>query len=275
MSTIYTGFPSSNLAEQAKRALLDQGVSQSDVNVLSADQAGGNSAALSVKLPSGKCDEALGRQILAKYEGRDYVQGAATVQSGASVIPIVQEELVVGKREVQAGGVRVETHMSERKVEEDINLREEAIHVERRPVDRPATEADLNPLPHAVEVRAVGEEAVIAKNARVVEEVLVSKDVSQRTQHVSDTVRRTEVDVHPLQQQFRQDFETRFKGKNLQFEQTEPAYSYGYELRSNPQFSGKNWSSIEPDVQSSWSGANPGRNWSDYREAVHYGYEQK
>ena len=39
------------------------------------------------------------------------------------------------------------------------------------------------------------EEAVVAKTARVTEEVVISKDVTERTERVSDTVRRTEVDV--------------------------------------------------------------------------------
>ena len=46
-----------------------------------------------------------------------------------------------------------------------------------------------------IEVTATGEEAVIAKEAHVVEEITVRKDVTERTQEVADTVRRTEVEV--------------------------------------------------------------------------------
>jgi stress response protein YsnF len=40
-----------------------------------------------------------------------------------------------------------------------------------------------------------GEQAVVSKEARVKEELVVKKDVDQRTETVSDTVRRTEVKV--------------------------------------------------------------------------------
>jgi stress response protein YsnF len=46
-----------------------------------------------------------------------------------------------------------------------------------------------------VEIRETAEEAVVAKSARVVEEVVVGKESSQRTEAVNDTVRGTEVEV--------------------------------------------------------------------------------
>src|SRR5690349_4002335 len=58
-------------------------------------------------------------------------------------LPVVEEQLKVGKRQVEGGGVRVFTHTSERPVEEQVTLREERASVERRPVDRPASDADL------------------------------------------------------------------------------------------------------------------------------------
>src|SRR4051794_6001375 len=57
------------------------------------------------------------------------------------VLPVVEEELQVGKRRVERGGVRVGTRVTEQPVEEQVRLREERARVERRPVDRPATEA--------------------------------------------------------------------------------------------------------------------------------------
>jgi stress response protein YsnF len=46
-----------------------------------------------------------------------------------------------------------------------------------------------------IEMEERGEEAVVSKEARVVEEVVVRKDANQRTETVSDTVRKTEVEV--------------------------------------------------------------------------------
>ncbi|MGO8609345.1 DUF2382 domain-containing protein, partial [Rhizobium johnstonii] len=53
------------------------------------------------------------------------------------VIPVVEEQLVVGKRDVNRGGVRVRSYVTETPVHEQIRLRNERINVERRTVDQP------------------------------------------------------------------------------------------------------------------------------------------
>jgi stress response protein YsnF len=83
----------------------------------------------------------------------------------------------------------------EKPVETEITTREETVHVERRPVDRPVSAEDTAFQERVVEVTATGEEPVIAKEQRVVEEVAIGKDVTERQERVSDTVRRTEVEV--------------------------------------------------------------------------------
>ena len=111
-------------------------------------------------------------------------------------IPIVEEEIAVGKREVQRGGARLHTYVTERPVEESITLREEHVTVDRRPVDRAATGADFQTQDFTLTETA--EEAVVAKTARVVEEVVVGKTATERTETVRDTVRRTDVEVDEL-----------------------------------------------------------------------------
>jgi hypothetical protein len=73
-------------------------------------------------------------------------------------------------------------------------------HVERHPVDRAATDEELGPAleDKSIEVRETAEEPVVEKTARVVEEVEVRKDVTQRTEKVQDKVRRTDVNVENL-----------------------------------------------------------------------------
>ena len=119
--------------------------------------------------------------------------------TGEKAIPVVEEQLVVGKREVDRGGVRIYSHVVERPAEADVTLRDERINVERRPVNREATAADFEAGKDAsFELRATGEEAVVAKNSRVVEEVMVGKQTSERTEAVHDTVRKTEVEVEQI-----------------------------------------------------------------------------
>jgi uncharacterized protein (TIGR02271 family) len=117
------------------------------------------------------------------------------VYRGETTIPVVEEELKVGKREVERGAVRVESKVTETPVEAEVNLREERVRVERRPVDRPVGSADNAFKEGTIELTERAEEAVVGKEARVVEEVVVGKEVAERTETVRDTVRRTDVDV--------------------------------------------------------------------------------
>lgn len=124
--------------------------------------------------------------------------GTANV-AGETVIPIVEEELTVGKRQVQGGGARVHTYMTETPVQESVTLREERVTVDRRPVDRAVTDADKTAFREGTtEVTETSEVPVVAKEARVVEEVVVGKQATERTETVKDTVRRTEVDVEDV-----------------------------------------------------------------------------
>ena len=80
-------------------------------------------------------------------------------------------------------------------VQEQVTLREEHVKVERRPVDRPIAAGDDAFRERTVEATERAEEAVVSKEARVKEEVVVRKQAEERTETVSDTVRRTEVEV--------------------------------------------------------------------------------
>ena len=117
---------------------------------------------------------------------------------GETVIPIVEEELSVGKRQIQRGGARIHTRITERPVSEQVTLREEEVTVNRRPVDRAVSEGDMAFKEQNFEVTETNEVPVVSKEARVVEEVVVGKTATERTETVSDTVRRTDVDVEDL-----------------------------------------------------------------------------
>lgn len=108
-------------------------------------------------------------------------------------IDVVEERMVIAKREAELGRVRVRSYVRETPVEESVNLREEHVSVERRPVDRAATEADFRD--QTIEAREFAEEAVVNKEARVVEEVALRKDVQDREEVVRDTLRKTEVEI--------------------------------------------------------------------------------
>ena len=112
------------------------------------------------------------------------------------VIPVVEESLQVGKREVERGSVRVRTRIIETPVEETVSLRDETINVERRAVSRDVADLPADAFrERTIEVTETDEEAVVAKTARVVEEVVVRKDVTEEAHTIRDTVRRTEVEI--------------------------------------------------------------------------------
>ena len=121
--------------------------------------------------------------------------------TGDETLKVMEEELQVGKRQVETGGVRIRQHVTERPVHEQIQLCEEHAIVERRPVDRVASPGELDALSmqdREIEIRERAEQAVVGKTARVVEEVRVGKEVTGHTETIDDTVRRTDVDIEQL-----------------------------------------------------------------------------
>lgn len=114
-------------------------------------------------------------------------------------LDVVEEQLVVGKREVDRGGVRVRSYVTETPVHEQIRLRQENVNVERRPVDRDVTDSDDAFRDRTIEMTETSEEAVVGKKARVVEEVVVRKSADERVEEINETVRRTDVDVENIE----------------------------------------------------------------------------
>ena len=214
--------------------------------------------------------------------------GAREVETGDVKVPVVEEELHVGTRQVQRGGVRLYTRVTERPVEETVRLRDETVHVERHPVDRPATEADVAAAKEGtIEVTETDEEAVIAKQARVVEEVVVRKDVQEHTETVRDTVRRTEVEVEPVGAEhareargfdaydadFRGHYTTSLASRGHPYERWSPGYRYGYELASDRRYAGRDWAALEPEARRGWEAQQKGT-WEEFKDTVRYAWEK-
>ena len=127
---------------------------------------------------------------------RSATAGAVPAAGQDEAIQVVEEKLVVGKRAVEGGRVRVRSYVVETPVEANVTLHQERVTVERHPVDRAATDADLAAFQErTIEARATSEEAVVAKDVRIVEEIGVRKEAADRVETVRDTVRKTEVEV--------------------------------------------------------------------------------
>ncbi len=120
---------------------------------------------------------------------------AATGTGTEEVISLSEESLQVGKRAVDRGTTRVRRYVMERPVEEQIRLRNETVSVFRRPVTGTATVGTDAFSDREIVVNETDEEAVVAKTARVVEEVVVQKGVEERVETVRDTLRKEEVEI--------------------------------------------------------------------------------
>jgi uncharacterized protein (TIGR02271 family) len=197
--------------------------------------------------------------------------------TGEAVLPVIVEELSVGKREVETGRVRATTHVRETPAEQEVTLREERVDVQRRAVDRPVGDIDDAFRDRTVEVVATSEEPVVTKRARVIEEIVIRKDIDSRTETVRETVRRTDVDVEPFDaSKYREHYEANFgrSGKpDYDFNEYQPAYKFGSEMRTDQRFAGDDWSNVEPRARQTWETSNPGT-WERFKDAVRHAWER-
>ncbi len=213
----------------------------------------------------------------------------AVETNGKTVLQAVEENIDVQKRAVEKGRVRVFTTVSERPVQADVTLREEKVTVDRRAVDRPLA-AGENPFQEkTIEMTERGEQAVVSKIARVVEEVVVGKESTERTEKVADTVRKTEIHVEKdaataqngasyaytdFDKDFQTDFGTRYAGKNYKYTTYEPVYRYGYTLATNDAYKGQDWDRVEAQARTEWQKTNPGQQWQDVKDNIRYAWDK-
>jgi uncharacterized protein (TIGR02271 family) len=210
------------------------------------------------------------------------------VDTSTRSIPVVKEQLEVGKREVERGGVRVYSHIVETPVNESIELREEHVDVQRRAVDKPVSASDTTAFrEQSLEMREMAEEAVVQKTARVVEEVTINKEVSERQEQIHDTVRHTEVEVERFDGMaagtgtnddtyYRNHFQSNYGSADDSYEDYAPAYSYGSQMRGDNRYSGRQWDTVETDLRTDWESRNTGSGstWEKVKAAVRHGWDR-
>jgi uncharacterized protein (TIGR02271 family) len=195
---------------------------------------------------------------------RQDTRGTATQSSTSSgkstatkeaTIPIVKENLQVGKREVQEGTTRVQKRVVETPIEKNITLKEEDVRVERRAANRPVQDADQAFRNETIEMTETKEVPMVSKEARVTGEVALKKDTQERRETVRETVRNTDVQVlesgqkearggewSSYEPEFRKNYEATYANSGLQYEQVRPAYQQGYELAKSSR--GSDWSAV-------------------------------
>jgi uncharacterized protein (TIGR02271 family) len=217
------------------------------------------------------------------YQGASQGSGSmqrAGTETQTQAIPVIQEELKVGKRTVQRGGVRVFQRVVETPVQESVTLREEHVTVDRRPVDQAIDPDQVQAFQdQSFELRESAEEAVVEKSARIVEEVVVGKEVSQRQDQISDTVRSTEVEVEQIDAgdndaYYRSHWQTNYGSTGGRYEDYDPAYRYGSSMASNATYKGRPWDEVEPELRRNWEGRYPQSAWENFKAAIREGWNR-
>jgi uncharacterized protein (TIGR02271 family) len=204
-----------------------------------------------------------------------------------------EEELIPRTRSVQTGEVRLQTDVVEEQRTLEVPITREEVYVERHPVDRRPSDRPMSDRGETIEVPVTEEEVTVEKRAVVYEEVEVGKRAVQETESVDATVRREELRVEDegkvlehagqgtrssepsrttastsgtsgwaaARSGYRSRWQQRYGSQGGRWEDVEPAYQYGYGLRDQTQYRGKNWADIEPDVQRDWTSRHPTTPW--------------
>ncbi len=126
--------------------------------------------------------------------------GGRSTESSAGSVSIVEEQFSVGKAKTTNGGVRVTSSVVETPVEATVTLTTETVGAERRSADRLLTgeEAEAAFKGKTVEMMGTREVAEVHKEARVVGEIELTKEIKERKTTVKDTVRKTDVEVEQI-----------------------------------------------------------------------------
>src|SRR5262249_18639629 len=111
------------------------------------------------------------------------------VAKNDNVLEVIEEDLAVGKEQVERGRMRIYNVVTEKEVAQNVTLKDETLRVQRRPVNRAV---EINPdlfRARSFEMVEMDEIAQVRKTARVVEEVTLGKDVVDRIETIKDTLR--------------------------------------------------------------------------------------
>ena len=158
--------------------------------------------------------------ILAKHKPVDLeARGAALIAEHKAlgdvkdeVLRLAEEQLEVGKRKVESGKTRVRRYVTQREVSEQVKLKEEHAEVLRKAVHEEVGDWDWTD--STIEIVETREEAVVSKSAHVAEEITLRKEETERTETVTDTVRRQEASVEHLDEDGKVIKEEKLSGKN-------------------------------------------------------------
>lgn len=218
------------------------------------------------------------RDVFAAPTGRtEGIEATGTEGLEEERIPVVEEQLKVGTRERETGEVKVRTGVEEEHVVEEIPIKSERVTVERRVADRPVGATDEPFREREVEVTERVEEPVVSKEARVVEEVVVTRESKEQIAQIEDTLRKTVVDVDRSggidESEFRSHFDQTYAARGEDFESHRPGYTFGYSYGSEPRLREVEYERVEPTMRERYEQRHGAGAFERAREAIRHGWE--
>jgi uncharacterized protein (TIGR02271 family) len=127
--------------------------------------------------------------------GGTAMDSSATTQDNAR-LTLSEEQLQAGTVRDTVGEVAVGKRVVEQRADIDVPVTHDEVEVTRRRVDRPVTGAEqVFDDGDTIRVPVTAEEVQVSKQARVVEEIEISKRPVTEVRRVSDTVRREEAEL--------------------------------------------------------------------------------
>jgi uncharacterized protein (TIGR02271 family) len=114
-------------------------------------------------------------------------------EAGEAVIPVGEERLNVATQTLTGETTRIRRRVIETPVEQEVTLRDERIVVERRPGSE-AGKGDVL-VETVIEMSDSRQVPQVWKSVHVAEEVVLRREVTERTERVRDTLKRDVVEV--------------------------------------------------------------------------------
>ncbi len=221
-------------------------------------------------------------QVESMGDGHIHVRGAG-MSSGQEAdtlrVPVAEERLTVGKREVDLGEATIRKTVTEEQQTVPVTLVNEEVRVEKRDIaDRRATGTEDLFKEETIRVPVRGEEAVVAKEAVVTGEVVIEKDAVSEERQITDTVRKQRVDVDKAYQEARTGIEQAHTAgaakKGRTFEQAEPNYRAGFTSAHDERYAGREFEDAESDLKTQHTTSGGGDTWEQLRQEVREGWDK-
>ncbi len=199
------------------------------------------------------------------------------------IIPLAEERLKVGTREVDLGEVIIRKRVVEEERMVPVTFRREEIEVLRR---APGETWNLDNPPEGTEVTRIplqGWEPVVATEAVVTREAVIDKTRLAEESQVVSTVRREQATIDEQYAQARPSLERSFldeqqattTSSTRTYGEAEPHHRAGFAAGSDPQYADRDFEAVEPALRQQYQMAGDSTNtdWDQLRREIRAGFE--